>query len=428
MAALQNKMREELEKSFMEALNQDQLPWKACWQTKLPENAVNSSRYRGINALMLSYISAQSGFKDHRWCTFKQASQKGWHIKKGSKGAPVEYWAYWDKETRKLLPWKDAQKIIRERPEYANENLQLRSRVYTVFNAEQVEGIPELSHTNGITPDVILQKRDTLLKNMNLKLQEGGSQPYYAPEIDTVCIPHVQDFFDAYAYSCTLLHECGHATGHCTRLNRDLSAAYGTSDYAREELRAEIGSAIACQTLGIQLTDQQLESHMELHKAYIQSWAKQLENAPEELFRAIKDAEKISSYLIEKGEFMREQEAVKAPEYVGKIDYLGTDGAVAYSSNYKSAEEFRSAVQEECRCGVPIAITLYEDSSGKVMSTEWLRELETPFMGCKRVKYPEQDREVKTPKSISDQVADARKYAKSLPAPAWERTAGGHER
>ena len=224
MAVLQNKMREELAKSFIDALSQDRLPWKACWQTKLPENAVTGSRYRGVNSLMLSYIASQAGYKDHRWCTFKQAAQRDWHIKKGSKGVPVEYWAYWDKETRKLLPWKEAQKIIREKPEYANENLQLRSRVYTVFNADQIEGIPEITHTKSITPETILQKRDTLLKNMNLKLQEGGSQPYYAPEIDTVCILCVDDFWDEYAYSCSLMHECGHATGHPSRLNRDLTA------------------------------------------------------------------------------------------------------------------------------------------------------------------------------------------------------------
>lgn len=105
------------------------------------------------------------------------------------------------------------------------------------------------------------------------------------------------------AYACTFLHECGHATGHPSRLNRDMSGGFGSESYAREELRAEIASAFTAQAIGLHLTDEQLQPHMELHKAYIQSWASALQDAPGELFRAIKDAEKISDYLIEKGEF-----------------------------------------------------------------------------------------------------------------------------
>lgn len=306
MATLQNKLRDQMAKSFVDALQQDQLPWKACWQTPLPENAVNGRRYRGINSLMLSFIASQAGYADSRWCTFKQASEKGWKIRKGSKGAPVEYWAYYDTKERKLLSWTDANKIIRDDPDYAAKNLQLRSRVYTVFNGEQIEGIPERSHAPGISVEDILKKRDTLLQNMELKIREGGSQPYYEPETDTVCMPVAADFFDQYAYACTLLHECGHATGHETRLNRDLTAVFGTSEYAKEELRAEIASAFTAQALGIQLSDAQLEDHMVLHKAYIQSWAADLSDAPAELFKAIKDAETISDYLIENGDFMKE--------------------------------------------------------------------------------------------------------------------------
>ena len=415
---LQNKMREQLAEMFVNSLSQDQLPWKACWQVQLPENAINGKRYKGINSLMLSYVASQAHYDDHRWCTFRQASEKGWHVKKGAKAAQIEYWAYYDKEKRKMLSWTDAKKVLRENPDYANENLVLRSRVYSVFNGSQIEGIPEISHTHNMSPETIRQQRDTLFRNMNLSLQEGVAQPYYAPEIDTVCLPYEQDFFDSYSYACTMLHECGHATGHESRLNRNLDNQFGTEGYAREELRAEIASAFAAQALGLQLTDEQLSSHMALHTAYIQSWVKSVKEAPEELFKAIKDAEVIANYLIEKGEFSLEKEQDKQEppflademEYVGRLDFLGFNGAVAESIEYKTEQELVSTVQEEVHAGVPLTLVLYEDRNGNTIPTGFTQSLEAPFMQIHHEKP-----KMITPKTTEQRIAEAQKLAKQQP-------------
>ena len=301
--AFANKMREQLAQSFVEALNQDRIPWQACWQLSQPENAITGRRYQSTNALLLSYVASQKQFLDSRWCTFNQAKDKGWHIQKGAKGCPVEYWAYYDREEKKMLPWPDAKKIIRQNPEYAERNLVLRSRTFTVFNAQQIEGIPERTQHPEMNIDEFRHHRDTLLHNMNLRLLEGFSDPSYSPLSDTIFLPYEKDFFDTYSYACTMLHEAGHATGHESRLNRDLTGSFGSESYAKEELRAEIASAFTAQSLGLHLTNKQLAHHMNLHKAYIQSWAAVVQNNPEELFHAIKDAEKISDYLMEKGEF-----------------------------------------------------------------------------------------------------------------------------
>ncbi len=300
--AMPNKLREKLAQQFLEALNEGQLPWKACWQQRIPANGITGKAYRGVNSFLLSIVAELEGYSDPRWCTFRQASEKGWRIQKGAKGVPVEYWAYYDRLQKKLLTWSEASQLQAD-PIYAQQNLQLRSRTYTVFNARQIEGMPELPKVPAANIDAIRQQRDTLLRNMDLKYREGGGRAYYSPVEDRVTLPREQDFFDIYSYTCTFLHECGHATGHPTRLGRDLSGEPGSDSYAKEELRAEIASAFAAQAIGLQLTDEQLQNHMNLHKAYIQSWAENLKDAPEELFRAIKDAEKISDYLIEKGEF-----------------------------------------------------------------------------------------------------------------------------
>ncbi len=301
--ALQNKVREKLAEMFIASLNEGKLPWAACWQKERPQNAVTGKRYRGVNSFFLSMHAYEQGYSDPRWCTFLQAQKKGWHIRKGSSGYPVEYWAYFDLKQKKLLSWQDALKLMKEEPDYANENLQLRCRLSVVFNAAQMEGIPEMTYAHQTNIDAIRGQRDTLLRNMRLNYREGGTQAYYSPSEDTVTLPPERSFFDTYSYACTFLHECGHATGHPDRLNRDLSGGFGSESYAKEELWAEIASAFTAQAIGLTLTEAQLRHLLDLHKAYIQSWAESVKDAPEELFRAIKDAEGISDYLIEKGEF-----------------------------------------------------------------------------------------------------------------------------
>jgi len=116
----------------------------------------------------------------------------------------------------------------------------------------------------------------------------------------------------------TLLHEAGHATGHISRLNRDMTGVFGSPEYAKEELRAEIASAFTAQELGL---DYKQNEHMENHEAYVQNWIDVLENEPNELFAAIKDAEKISDYLIEKGEFgLEETEMSKDASFMKHMD------------------------------------------------------------------------------------------------------------
>ncbi|MBP3673470.1 MAG: DUF1738 domain-containing protein [Oscillospiraceae bacterium] len=312
--AAQNKLREEMANRFLEALKQDKLPWQACWQQSRPQNAVTEKLYRGINSLYLSYVADELGYKDPRWCTYNQAQEKGWQVRKGAKAARVEYWAYYDTEQKKLLSWQEVRDRLAKDPEYI-EKLQLRSRVYAVFNAEQIDGIPALAQSERHTDiGALRQQRDTLIFNMGVGYEEHGDRAFYSPGFDTVTLPPEESFDDTYSYMATFLHECGHATGHHTRLDRDLSGGFGSPDYAREELRAEIASAFTAQALGLQMTDEQLRHHMELHIAYVQNWIQVLQKSPEELFRAVKAAEEISDYLIEKGEFDRvAEQTVQAP-------------------------------------------------------------------------------------------------------------------
>lgn len=316
-----NRMREEMINSFIDCLKKDTIPWHRSWSAKQrPFNAVTNTTYRGVNSLWLSYNQFAREFDDPRWCTFKQAQTQGWKIKPGSKGTRVEFWSLYDTEEKRKLTQREAKQLSDELTlEEFKNRVKPISNVYTVFNGEQIDGIPKYEEkTYELNTEELLQKRDTLLKNMNVDFSEGGDKAFYNPSRDRITLPEMNRFETEYDYMATLLHEAGHATGHMSRLNRDMTGVFGSPEYAKEELRAEIASAFTAQELGL---DYEQNEHMENHEAYVQNWIDVLENEPNELFAAIKDAEKISDYLIEKGEFgLEETEMSKDASFMKHMD------------------------------------------------------------------------------------------------------------
>ena len=316
-----NRMREEMINSFIDCLKKDTIPWHRSWSAKQrPFNAVTNTTYRGVNSLWLSYNQFAREFDDPRWCTFKQAQTQGWKIKPGSKGTRVEFWSLYDTEEKRKLTQREAKQLSDELTlEEFKNRVKPISNVYTVFNGEQIDGIPKYEEkTYELNTEELLQKRDTLLKNMNVDFSEGGDKAFYNPSRDRITLPEMNRFETEYDYMATLLHEAGHATGHISRLNRDMTGVFGSPKYAKEELRAEIASAFTAQELGL---DYEQNEHMENHEAYVQNWIDVLENEPNELFAAIKDAEKISDYLIEKGEFgLEETEMSRDASFMKHMD------------------------------------------------------------------------------------------------------------
>lgn len=311
--AQKSRVREEMTRSFVQALKEDKLPWEQGWTSReAPVNAVSGATYRGVNKMWLSYVADQKGYTDPRWCTFKKAASQGWKIRGGERGTHIEFWSMYDAKTKKKLSLQEAKELSQSLSE--EEYLERVKPIvdnYSVFNAEQIEGIPERTVVREpFEGSEFIAKRDTLFQNMGVNFREGGGEAVYRLAEDLILLPVIGDFRDAYSYMSTVLHEAGHATGHETRLNRELKNQFGSAAYAKEELRAEIASAFTAQTLLIGNNTSDREYVMN-HKAYVQSWIKVLENNPNELFAAIKDAEKISDYLIEKGQFDRSSKAME---------------------------------------------------------------------------------------------------------------------
>lgn len=312
-----NKMREEMAASFLEALKEEKIPWHKEWSgiNGRPLNAINGSYYHGANAFWLSYIQDTKYYSDPRWCTYNQAKTQGWQVRKGEKGTKVEFWSLYDTEAKEKITKQQAEELQKQlSKEDFYDRVKPISNVYTVFNGEQIEGIPEIVvERHMLDEKSLMEKRNVLLKNMGVGFQEGKEGASYQLKTDVIVMPDIERFENEYAYLSVMLHEAGHATGHESRLNRKLGNVFGSPEYAKEELRAEIASAFTAQALGIDARNQE---HMENHKAYVQSWIKVLEKNPEELFAAIRDAERISDYLIEKGEFeiLEVKQLEKVPE------------------------------------------------------------------------------------------------------------------
>ncbi|MDU1912596.1 zincin-like metallopeptidase domain-containing protein [Fusobacterium sp.] len=117
----------------------------------------------------------------------------------------------------------------------------------------------------------------------------GQEQAYYSPSKDEIVLPLRESFKDSESFLSTALHEMIHSTGHESRLNRDKGHMFGSPEYAKEELIAELGSVFLQGDLGIKLEGE----HFQDHSNYLKSWIGALKEDYHELFRACIEAEKI---------------------------------------------------------------------------------------------------------------------------------------
>ncbi len=297
-----SKTREMLKEQYLNCLKEGKIPWQAGWKNVKLYNGFSNHQYTGINKMLLQYLSNQRGYEDPRFFTFNQVKDMGLHLNETAKGngIPIEFWSLYDRKEKKTITLVDFERIKVKEPERIPD-IKWMVKNYHVFNGIHVEGLPELE----LSPEIELKETDhkrfvdTLIKNMGVIIVEKklNDKAYYVPTDDMVVLPPYNSFFTDEDYYAVILHEIAHATGHESRLNRNIKNIYGSVDYAKEELRAEISSSFVNSELGI-VTD----TVMENHKAYIQSWIQIIEEQEKELFSAINDAEKIAEYMEEKGQ------------------------------------------------------------------------------------------------------------------------------
>lgn len=297
------KTRQNIVYMFLNSIKEEPLKWEKGWHSTLEfkemYNGASNANYHGFNQLLLNFIASERGYEDPRWVTYKQAESKGWQVKncKGM-GVPIEFWSMYDKTNKKTISFSQYEKLMREGEREKNE-FRIMAKCYCVFNAKHVEGIPELDipKKEKLNDIEMNQFVNDIKNNMGVKYEERGSKAFYRPSEDIVVMPPREDFFTQHEFDSTLLHELSHATGHESRLKRDLSGRFGTPDYAVEELRAEMSAVFMSSYIDSSLSENEINNH----KAYVQSWAEAVENNPDILIDAIKEGQKIADYMIDIG-------------------------------------------------------------------------------------------------------------------------------
>lgn len=269
-------------------LEQGVRPWVKPWNAEHLAGRItrplrhNGTPYRGINVVMLWMAAAAQGYAGPIWMTFRQAKELGGFVRKGETGALVVYAnSFTATETD-----EDGEESEREIPYLKG---------YTVFNCEQIEGLPARYYARAeepASPVARIEQADAFFAATRAEIRHGGDRAYYAIQPDYIQMPPAETFRDAESYAATLAHELTHWTRHPSRLDRDLGRKrWGDKGYAREELVAEIGAAYLCADLGI------APEVRADHAAYVASWLKVLKDDKRAVFQAAAHAQRAVDYL-----------------------------------------------------------------------------------------------------------------------------------
>ena len=239
----------------------------------MPTNAVTGRRYSGINIMIL-------GLSGQAWATYKQWQSIGAQVKKGEKGTPVIFYK----------PLKVEDKNTGE------ETTIPMLKTFMVFHAGQVDGYE--AECLELTEAERISAADQWVSNSGADIRFNDLQgAFYKPIADYIQVPSLEAFkasqhsTQTENYYSTLLHELTHWTGHKSRCDRQLGNKFGNTEYAFEELVAELGAAFQCALLGI--TNEPREDHAQ----YLNSWIKCLKSEPKAIFKAAALAEKAVQYI-----------------------------------------------------------------------------------------------------------------------------------
>ena len=269
---------------IIEQLESGVIPWQKPWTGVRSGafNRISKKPYSLLNQMLLKF--------DGEYATFKQWADLGGHIRKGEKSEMVVFWKIQPIEEEQ----EDGTKVVKQIP---------LLRYYNVFHISQVDGVeplPQEAIDNNIEP---IEKAESILydywtrENITVK-HMAGNRAYYSPTHDMICLPLFEQFTDSNEYYSTAFHESVHSTMKENRCNRDedrkgKNVAFGSQDYSREELVAELGSTAILNIIGVETKDSFRNS-----AAYIPNWLSVLRNDVKFVVSASSKAEKAVKYIL----------------------------------------------------------------------------------------------------------------------------------
>ena len=297
-------------------------PWQQSWTPgarRLPEHLVSGHAYRGVNALYLSVAHTAKGYHDNRWATATQIQALGGQVRPGEQATPVLLDTVDDERQAQPPPGAPD---TGQPPGGEQDHAQARPRVHAVFNVEQADGLKldrrdddrdqEPKWKTHRTAERMIQESGVRVRH------ERGERAFYNIQTDTVTLPEREQFASADGYYQTALHELGHATGHPNRLDRDTLqqgvGKFGSVEYAREELRAELSAMLTGARVGVGHDGSR-------GAAYVQGWLTALEHDPQEIDQAAADAQRMSDSLLRPIRAREQQTAQEDAALAEKYSY-----------------------------------------------------------------------------------------------------------
>lgn len=305
-----------------------QKDWEKPWFTegvmKWPKN-LSGREYNGLNAFMLMLHCENNGYRLPVFCTFNRIAGLNYSkdksgkpvplvddtgeklpqvsILKGEKSFPVFLTTFTvvDKETKEKIKYDDYRKLSED--EQKKYSVYPKLNVFNVFNVDQTnlkEARPELyaqiEKENELKRPASIDEAKISFPALDVMIERGlwvcpiyprhQDNAYYSITKDEIVIPEKSQFVSGESFYSTLLHEMTHSTGAKDRLDR-----FKEKNYAREELVAELGSALISSRYGItkQIKDESV--------AYLQSWLKELKESPDFIKSTLFDVKRASSMI-----------------------------------------------------------------------------------------------------------------------------------
>ncbi len=298
MANGQAKIYDMITDRICEMLEQGVIPWHKPWRTtdgQAVKNLVSKHNYRGINVPLLSCM----GYDSPYWLTYNQAKKLGGHVGKGQKGTPVIFWKW--REFEEEVEGKNGTETRKRSVPFL--------RYYTVFNLEQIEGLPENKIPEAPTTIKPIEPIEECKKIVDgyknaPEIRHGGNRAYYNPALDLIGMPKAETFESREAYYDTCFHEMVHSTGNTKRLDRPVGvSSFGSKMYSKEELVAEMGAAFLCGESGIE--ERPL---IENQAGYIQSWLQSLRNDRKLVIMAAAQGQKAADHILNR-QFQKKEES-----------------------------------------------------------------------------------------------------------------------
>ena len=328
--------------SRMKTLNAD---WEKPWisiKGGSPINLTTGKPYKGFNSLMLSFYSQLFNYPIPAYLTMLQANKLGARINSGSKGFPITFWEtlYFNRTTGEKIPEEEFVKMTEKEKENVRKTTLLRS--YTIFNVaqtnleevqkekyeaiKQIFEIPEAKDVKGMYSNTPL---DRMFNNQEwlcpIHTNKPSNSAFYSPLKDEITIPMKEQFRkgitseDIYqsgmAFYGTALHEMAHSTGTVQRLNREKGERFADKKYAKEELVAELTSAMVGGTLGFE------KKISENNAKYLNNWIATLGEEPKFIMSLMSDINKATEVILGKVE---EQQIKLGERTKGKIEGVGS--------------------------------------------------------------------------------------------------------